>query len=295
MTLNITVVTPWGIWQCSDHRLTDPLTGSSESDDSVKHLAFHFPDGGALLTFCGIGSVGGVSISDWVREVMRGGNRSLDQSLVFLTEQATISIGPLVAGKFWHMFTIGAFLRQRPWVIQIRNFATTTPREKGPPVGEFLMATQQITDRPMLLVSGTREALTEQNIDDLASVISRRPNRPTDYHELLAKYNRLASQHPTFGRFISSSCLTSYMPPEAIPIESRQHDDSENPPTQITVPILVYGIDATEIERLLMQQITKLGTGDSQNYTPPSLEEAGRRSVEPKNRLLPNHGEKRRK
>lgn len=97
MSLNITIVAPWGVWQCSDHRLTDPRTGQLVDDTSVKHIGLYCPDGTGLLAYAGIGRVNEVCISDWVCEVLRGTTRSLVQSIDYLCEQATESIGPLAA------------------------------------------------------------------------------------------------------------------------------------------------------------------------------------------------------
>ena len=49
MTLNLTIVNPFGIWQGSDHRLTDPNTGVVVEDFSVKHVILRCRDGLALL------------------------------------------------------------------------------------------------------------------------------------------------------------------------------------------------------------------------------------------------------
>jgi hypothetical protein len=288
MTLNITIVAPWGIWQCSDHRLTNPNTGRPVQDDSIKHVAFRFPDGGALLAYSGIGSVADLNLSDWVREILRGESRNLDDSLIYLREQATSSIGPIVQGKYHHMFSIGAFLQGRAWIIQIRNFESKTPGVIGPPLGEFITVALEIKDSPMVFVSGERRSLNQRDYEELAKIALNYPRKANDFHSLLAKYNKKASQHSIYGKAISSGCMTSFMPPKAEPIDSKLHNGGTNQPRNLTIPILVFGIDLTETSSLLSQRLDAMSSKDeaAENSKIDQLfEEAAKRSVKPMNRL----------
>ena len=71
MTLNLTIVNSWGIWQCSDGRLVDLSTRKVTDDYSVKHVTLRCPDGVALIAYAGIGRMDkDVEISDWIREIL---------------------------------------------------------------------------------------------------------------------------------------------------------------------------------------------------------------------------------
>ena len=282
MTLNMTVIASWGIWQCSDHRLVDPVTGQLVQDDSAKHVILRFPDGGALLAYSGIGSVAGIQISDWVREILRGESRTLDQSLIFLREKATQSIGPIVTGRFQQMFSIGAFLQGKPWIVQIRNFKATRQDEFGPPGSQFDIVAHRIENQPMVFVSGAQAALSSQQIDDLVRITSRRPNKMEDFHDLLAKYNRLASSHSTYGKMISASCTTSYMPPKGGPVSTKLHPGEDQKIHDIVLPVLLFGIDLTEMSTIISQRL--LNNSEEINAS-GDLDEAGKRSVKPLDRL----------
>jgi hypothetical protein len=63
MTLLITIVAPWGIWQCSDHRLTD-VTAKIRDDFAPKQVTIIAEDGIALLSYTGLGKIGGQYVSD---------------------------------------------------------------------------------------------------------------------------------------------------------------------------------------------------------------------------------------
>lgn len=295
MTLNITIVAQWGIWQCSDHRLTNPITGRLVEDDSVKHVAFRFPDGGALLAYSGIGSVAGISISDWVREVLRGETRSLDNTFIYLREQATRSIGPFVQGKYHHVFSIGAFLQGHPWIIQIRNFVSKTPDVIGPPLGEFITVAFEIKEKPLVCVSGEHRSLGQKDSDELAKIASNHPRKADEFHNLLAKYNKKASQHRIYGKVISPTCATSFMPPEAGPINSKFHQGGTNQGKNLTLPMLLFGIDLTEISSLQSRRLESMSSENKpreDSNTDKLFEEAGKRSVKPIDRLSPNSSKK---
>ena len=106
MTLNLILINQSGIWQSSDLRLIDPRTGYLMDDFSVKHVTLRCTDGTAVVAYTGVGSVGGVHISDWVRQILRGESRTVDQSLIFLRERATEDLGPIVNGRFPHILDI---------------------------------------------------------------------------------------------------------------------------------------------------------------------------------------------
>ena len=57
MTLTMTIVAPWGVWQCADHRLVwiEGGKATEREDVSVKHLAIRCPDGVALISYSGLG------------------------------------------------------------------------------------------------------------------------------------------------------------------------------------------------------------------------------------------------
>src|SRR4051794_4115793 len=92
MTLILTIVAPWGVWQSSDHRLTDVQPGGrivgARPNYSIKHVTIRCNDGGALVGYTGLGRVNGADVSDWLRRQLRGESRSLDETLILIRERA---------------------------------------------------------------------------------------------------------------------------------------------------------------------------------------------------------------
>jgi hypothetical protein len=96
MTLVMTIVAPWGVWQCSDQRVawavpnrrTGQLDIKRVDDSSVKHIQFQCRDGTALLAYSGLAKVGTDDITDWLRRQLRGQSRTVDETLIRIREAA---------------------------------------------------------------------------------------------------------------------------------------------------------------------------------------------------------------
>lgn len=99
MTLTMMIVAPWGVWACSDHRLT-PLDGQGDIiDRSVKQIVLRTADGEVVITYAGIGSVDvhrgedqweqDVHISEWLRRLLRNDNWNLNQVQTMIRHWAT--------------------------------------------------------------------------------------------------------------------------------------------------------------------------------------------------------------
>ena len=282
MTLNITMVAPWGIWQSFDHRLTDPNTGRVVNDRSMKHISVRCPDGAALITYTGIGMVRRTHMSDWLRRLIRGESRTLDATLIRIREEASKRITPVARGQYHHMFCIGAFLAGQPWAVIISN---VQPRRLGELAAnrKFHTSARRVEDEPLLLVTGAgRRAISPQDMALLGEVVERRPRRPTDYHELLAGVNLRASCERNYGRFVSEGCTTVYMPPEGEPVDEKGHGPKagEVAPS----PDILFGIDLTEMEEVLTERAKEYfetGNVEKPDEYDRRLREAGERSVQP--------------
>jgi hypothetical protein len=284
MTLNLMLITPWGIWQSSDHRLTDPRTGELVDDYSMKQISMHCPDGAALITYTGIGKVADTHISDWVRGVIRGRTRSLDETFIVIREQATKWISPI--GKHL-MFNIGAFLAGQPWVVQIGNQELRSDWRTLPPTAEFHTSARKIGDEPLAIVSGARDAVSHADLQLLARVVKRRPKKPQDFHALLAGINRRASEHPKYREWITSTCVTVHMPPAGEPIDNEMH--GWEPDKAVAIPIVLFGIDLTDFSQVLTDQQKAFARGDAitdEDEFQRRLEIAAKRGVQPKSGRL---------
>jgi hypothetical protein len=288
MTLNLTIVNPFGVWQCSDHRLTDPATWKSVDDHSIKHVIFRCPDGSALLAYAGAGRIGTVDLSDWIRESLRGETRTLDETFIQIRENATRDLAPLLhAPGILHMFSIGAFVAGRPWVVQIRNFIVQSGLPPGPALNRFDTVAKEITGQGQGFMFGDPGAFTSADLTRLTALATKKPRRPKDFRGLLASLNLRAAATESGRITISPGCVTTYMPPAGEPFESEFHNEADSPAAPLTVPILLFGVDMTEMQRALMTQLPASpgSTSQSGSSLQQETERAGKKSVTPRNRL----------
>jgi hypothetical protein len=292
VTLNMTIVAPWGVWQCYDHRLTK-IKGTSvlwREDLSVKHVTLQCPDGGALITYTGLGAVDlpgerDVPISNWLRRLVRGRTRTVDQTLILLREAATRDLAsPAKRARQEHAFLVGAFLQRRPWWVIIANVG-------GPPhfpvVNRFATAAGPADTKAQRLVGGAgRDAIDGDDWALLEHITHHRPSKPDDYCQVLADIHRRAShsKHPA-RRTISEACTTVYMPPRVLGGRSTVHWSEPDLTASKTLPpkpTVHLGVDGTDIVKLLEEQLrlAEAGTPMDPAEFRRRAEEAARRAVE---------------
>jgi hypothetical protein len=275
MTLNITIVAPWGIWQCSDLRLTRWPRGDIVDDYSIKHVTARCTDGTALISYTGLGRVGQYSVSDWLRRTLRGESRTVDDTLSFIREKATSRLGRNAASLgIRHTFIVGAFLAGRPWAAAITNMSPDRPLER-PPTRTFNTSALMVGEdyRPMAFVTGAREAVAPEDMTLLDRISTRWPKRPIDYRRLMAEINRRASKQRPFGKLISEACVTAYIPPAGEPFEHETHWwGLTRPSVERQVPSLLFGIDLTELNQVMITNFK-----DLHSPNPATREEAHKR------------------
>jgi hypothetical protein len=257
VTLNLIIINRSGIWQSADFRGTDPKTGSIVDDYLPKHVALRCTDGSATLAYTGLAAAlvqnERVRISDWIRQILRGESRTVDQSLIYLRERATADLGPICAKhRIAHVFTIGAFLGGHPWLAQIRNFGFP-PAVFGPPVRDFITVAERIDDAGRFVALGTPNVVRPTDLRKLDRVANIKPRQPKELRKLLAAINRRAAATKPNGHYVSPHCTTVYLPPAGEPFEHEIHAATGGSKPIVT-PLLVFGIDMTDVQELMLQR-----------------------------------------
>jgi hypothetical protein len=248
MTLILTIVAPWGIWQSCDFRLS--RDGVPVDDFSIKHLHLTCADGTALLGYSGVGWVNGCGISDWVREILRGECRTVGQTVEFLRQKADSSLAPICKRRFPHVFCVGAFCDGQPWFIEICNYR----RSDGVVRPEFEVIAHPIEGNcGMAFGGGEVRAVRKVDHGRLAHVASKRPRFEKEYRDLLARINKDASCSPNYGSIISRGCITSFLSPKG-EHTGNMHGVPPGKRSPEEPPILLYGLDMTETWRAMVRR-----------------------------------------
>jgi hypothetical protein len=278
-----------GCWQSADFRGTHPTSGCVVDDYLPKQIALRCTDGSALLAYTGVAAAKvanqTVRLSDWIRQILRGESRTVDQSLIYLRERATADLGPACAKHgMHHVFTVGAFLGGHPWIAQIRNFPFA-PGVLGPPVRHFDTVAEQVADGGRFVALGTPDVVTPADLRTLHRVANIKPRQPKEFRNLLAAVNRRAAATTPNGRWVSPHCTTAYLPPAGEPFEREIHD-AKGAPKPIIIPFLLFGIDGTDQQEFMIERMraAREGTNIPDNAT-SIMEHFGRESVTPRNPL----------
>ncbi len=291
MTLNMTIVAPWGVWQCSDHRVTWLEWDSrgqrwkvTRTDDlSMKHIGFQCKDGTALLTYSGLAKVGNDDVADWLRRLLRGQSRTVDETLIRIREAADAKLAkPAAEAGLEHSFLVGAFLQGRPWAVVITNLRL--PRG-SPVLDHFETGALRPDQVPTRLLAGRgADAISGRDLALLKGIARRQPAQPQDYSKILANIHRRAKQstHPASDT-ISESCTTTFMPPRGYGGHTTTQWSSQDPLSFPPVPLVHLGIDMTEIAQVGLEVLRAMKAGQplDDDEHQRRTEAAGRRSVEP--------------
>jgi hypothetical protein len=267
MTLTLTVVAPWGVWQCADHRLTK--AGRVVDDYSIKQVQLRCSDGMALICYSGVGQDAGKygvrDLSEWLRGMLRGEPRTVDQSLILIRERANAQLQALATQcGIWHQFSVATVLGGRPWWAAITNARRPAQPGGTARLGSFETAAGEIKRGTMVLYTGpVFEPLPKQDVKLLLRLSQRGRRHPKEYSRILAMMNRRAAANPEFGHLISPHCQTVHIPiRRGVAVEGAGHalghySDSARPPKPMVIPHLLFGIDLTDVTRQHLDDLSK--------------------------------------
>lgn len=254
MTLNITLQNPWGLWQCSDHRLWDPTTDEMVDDGSIKCLSVHSVDESdpltVLVTYCGVGSVGDVHLSDWLRRLLRREERTLTEILQLIETEASRQLGPIVGGRYRHSFSIGSCE-----IAELRVFTI----DNGDTQRSFTTFEHHPTDGHLVLIEGCKDAITASDLRLLEGVSTRRPGKLEHYRNLLFRVNERASDN-AFSRnskLVSFGCESAMLDPNGVEVASVETGGDVH-----FAPMIINGYDSTDETRLAEDWVRKAMAGE---------------------------------
>jgi hypothetical protein len=290
MTLNITVMNEWGSWQCADHLLWDTRSRTPRENLSAKQVNLECPDGRLMLTYAGIGDINGVEISDWIRETLRGQSRGINATIQALAANSTQDLAPLAYGaRLRHLFSIVAHFKMgRRWLVQVRNLTVPAPGLRSVLLRKFEIATKEFNGTGIVTTFGVDKAIVKADWALLNRATRVRPRQPRDFSGLLAAVHERAAASPAGAGYISSRCVTTYMPADPSSVgESFSHGAPRGVP-EIVIPQMLFGIDLTPTTRALARHASKMDEARLRGEPPPPLDinkSELESSTQPQNRL----------
>jgi hypothetical protein len=118
MTMAIVLASPNTIWACGDRRLTDSRTSRPLSSNGVKITDIGATNGGAFLTYAGIGQIQSTEVSRWVYQTLRGSyGLSLDELFQRISTAAQpVLLSTAKRSGVNHMFIAAAICDRKPCI-----------------------------------------------------------------------------------------------------------------------------------------------------------------------------------
>jgi len=234
------------------------------------------------MGYTGIAQVSGLDLATWVRQLLRGEGRTVLETLQLLEERSTASFGLLAAQhQVAHGFVFGGFEQGATIAGVVGNVRLDRPG--GRVEATFARTAWVVRERGVVIVAGGGQgAIDSADRALLERIAQHRPADPKDYERVLGDVNKRAFERgEAASRLISRSSATSYMPPTIEPFSHSVHYWDEGMGQQPVSPMLLFGIDLTEIMEVMTEDLDQLRSGKlSDEEHKRRVEEAGRRSVE---------------
>jgi probable HAF family extracellular repeat protein len=210
MTLNITLVTKWGIHQSADFRLMDGDIKKRVSDNSAKLLQLTYHTLLVNVTYCGIGRWRNQDTSLWLKSWLRhesGQERSFEQVVEIIAGEGSLWIKDIAnsTGQIYpHTFIITAFINSKPKIALVSNIQRLDSLEQLQPTMDLQISIATI-HRRRVVITGLPEAVSPED----AHLIESLGRPPIDIYEIqriIAQVNSRAAKRVKSRDAISESC-----------------------------------------------------------------------------------------
>jgi hypothetical protein len=288
VTLILTLARPdIGVWQSVDMRLT--RAGKPVDDEAPKQVQVKASDGTLLIAFTGLAEIGHDRLCDWIRESLRGENRTIEANFRLLVERANRDISrsrhrrePLIihCAATHGVGTESEPVPGRLYVLHTSNMRKT--KTGGISWNGGFEYSAFAVEEPTYFIGGSGESFVGPNERTiLHRALTTRPNKPKDYSGLLAKVNRVVGEHT---KYVSKWCQSVFMPLEGLPLQGLIHYKPGDPigSKALVIPMIIFGIDTTEWMTGLSQNLmdTMAAKPRDEAAIANMLEEAAKRGIQ---------------
>jgi tetratricopeptide (TPR) repeat protein len=207
MTLNLTLVTPKDVYQCSDFRLTyiDP-PGHYTDAEAQKIIVLSTMKWSALVQFAGVGKTSsGFDTTKWLAQLVL--RVQPNASIQFIVSEL-LAIGRKHIGNEKHSFVVCGFEGENPLIILVSNFQRLPDTRQFFPAPKWTFSTSN--QKRIAFATGSGAACVKPgDLRGLLAVARKYP--PSVVQQNLAAVNKTVAESPEAKNLVSESCFTGHL------------------------------------------------------------------------------------
>ena len=215
MTLNITTVSPLGIHQSADFRISKTekdINGNwiELQPNSSKIVPLRYEKWFGFMTYCGIGLWNGKRTDQYAVEWLvdlaptNPSFRDVVERIRLRGSNWMAGINSVRKEPFSHSFVIAGFEEGVPIYAIVSNIQSLT--QGYPSISEQLLVDVRVTKDIHVLITGIPATVSERALTKLKGIV-RSGALPNVIRHEMAEVNRIASQSPEAKNGISPACL----------------------------------------------------------------------------------------
>ncbi|WP_155826737.1 hypothetical protein [Jongsikchunia kroppenstedtii] len=246
MTLNITLLTPAAIYQSADFRLTNSVDGSTIVDDSPKSVIFQYDSLSGFVTYTGIGSWGGLSLSGLIADWLVGPSDLTLAEVAAIVEHEGTNVLKQVhraTGQwFAHTFTVAGFEDNCARAFVVSNFEDCFG-QKRTTIDEALSTTRRELNRDggsFVIVTGQADTVPSSERKILRELAIRDPSDGGRIRRRMKKANAEAAKSTRCNGTVSDECAVTSFRSDGYGI-LQLGDDPDHSAKQ--VPMILNGVN----------------------------------------------------
>jgi tetratricopeptide (TPR) repeat protein len=208
MTLNLTLVTPKDVYECSDFRLTYTDRPRHYTDvEAQKIIVLSTLKWSALLQFAGVAKTSkGFDTTEWLAKLVL--RVQPNASIQFIVSEL-LAVGRQHIGQVKHSFVACGFEGEDPFIILVSNFQCLPDTRKFFPVPKWTFSTSN--QKHIAFATGSGAACVKAgDLRNLLTVARRYP--PLVVQQNLAAVNKAVAKNPQTKDSVSESCFTGHLP-----------------------------------------------------------------------------------
>ena len=260
MTLNITLLAPFAIYQSADFRLTDLDTGRLMTDQSAKTVILQYNSWSGFVTYTGLGSWYGRSVSEFVVDWLTDGvaRSSMNDVALHLESGGTRLLTDVQQRSGYsvrHTFTLAGFENNAIRAFVISNFEDGRGATRNTAASSLSTTVRELhrNSGAVTIVTGSSRAVPVAQLRLLRRMAIAHAEDGGLIRRRLEAINATAARSPASRGTISEQCAVTSFRFDGY---GRLQLGDETGPRPGKIPVIISGV---ELNRTLQDAAKRIG------------------------------------